>query len=115
MRRGFVLLVMVVILAVPFSLGTVLYRVGSLEAASLLFGISQQSQQPYAYNDRIGREVAPHALWREHGPQWQSPHPGLKVFAAHYRHDLGYAETRARLLRGPIYLPIRAHSAWNAL
>ncbi|XP_077499126.1 uncharacterized protein LOC144110158 [Amblyomma americanum] len=89
MRRGFVLLVMVVILAVPFSLGTVLYRVGSLEAASLLFGISQQSQQSYAYNDRIGREVAPHALWREHGPQWQSPHPGLKVFAAHYRHDLG--------------------------
>ncbi|KAK8766098.1 hypothetical protein V5799_007121 [Amblyomma americanum] len=109
MRRGFVLLVMVVILAVPFSLGTVLYRVGSLEAASLLFGISQQSQQPYAYNDRIGREVAPHALWREHGPQWQSPHPGLKVFAAHYRHDLGpehasssrRAQGRHRSARGP--------------
>ncbi|XP_037526692.1 uncharacterized protein LOC119404185 [Rhipicephalus sanguineus] len=54
-----------------------------------LFGYGQPSASTNAYNDRVGRAVEPHASWVEHGHRWQSPQRGLRLFSAHYCHELG--------------------------
>ncbi|XP_037555760.1 uncharacterized protein LOC119432677 [Dermacentor silvarum] len=89
MRRSLLFLLTTVIVLVPFMLGCLLYRIRGFEDVNQLFGFGKPVESTNAYNDRAGREVAPHARWVERGHRWQTPQRGLRLFSAHYRHELG--------------------------
>ncbi|XP_065305502.1 uncharacterized protein [Dermacentor albipictus] len=88
MRRSLLFLLTTVIVVVPFMLGCLLYRIRGLDDVNHLFGFGKPVESTNAYNDRAGRAVTPHAQWVEHGHRWQTPQRGLRLFSAHYRHEL---------------------------
>ncbi|KAH7934951.1 hypothetical protein HPB52_002443 [Rhipicephalus sanguineus] len=98
-RRSHLLVLMAVIVFGPFMLGCLIYRMRGLDDDGYLFDLVQPSASTNAYNDRFGRAVEPHARWGRHGHRWQSPQRGLRLFSAHYRHELGsFSEPIIRVL-----------------
>ncbi|XP_077548680.1 uncharacterized protein LOC144162035 [Haemaphysalis longicornis] len=76
------------------TLGTLVYRLNLLGHLLETRVSSQHPANGSAYNDRSGRVIAPHPNWEERrGARWRSPHPGLHVFTAHYRHEIGSRST----------------------
>ncbi|KAH8034759.1 hypothetical protein HPB51_002173 [Rhipicephalus microplus] len=98
-RRSHLLMLMAVIVSGPFLLGCLIYRIRGLDDEGIVFEFVEPSASTNAYNDRVGRAVEPHARWVEHGHRWQSPQRGLRVFSAHYRHELrSFSEPIIRVL-----------------
>ncbi|KAH6941465.1 hypothetical protein HPB50_018357 [Hyalomma asiaticum] len=89
MRRSLLLMLTALIIFVPSMLGCFIYRIRGLDDFGRLFGFGQPPASTNAYNDRVGRAVEPHAHWTQHGHRWQSPHRCLRLFSAHYRHEIG--------------------------
>ncbi|KAL3202481.1 hypothetical protein MRX96_042453 [Rhipicephalus microplus] len=98
-RRSHLLMLMAVIVSGPFLLGCLIYRMRGLDDEGNVFEFVEPSASTNAYNDRVGRAVEPHARWVEHGHRWQSPQRGLRLFSAHYRHELrSFSEPIIRVL-----------------
>ncbi|KAL1430683.1 hypothetical protein MTO96_002286 [Rhipicephalus appendiculatus] len=98
-RRSHLWMLVAVIVSGPFMLGCLIYRMRGLDDEGYPFDFVEPSASTNAYNDRVGRAVEPHARCVEHGHRWQYPQRGLRLFSAHYRHELGsFSEPIIRVL-----------------